>query len=137
MTGNINGKETFELFNNYVELLTLFKYLKTRFNIKICIVSFGYKPKIELILGKLFHDVISSDDIFGSDKIVECIGIDGGKNIPIRELYEKYNIKSNEVLFFDDLLNVVENSKKIGINSYNNNNSGINVELIINELNKY
>lgn len=135
--GSIFQKEIYEIFNNYIELRYFFTYITRRFNIKIAIVSFGNKSKIIDILRGLFHNIINEDDITGTDMIIPCDKITGGKNTQIAQIYEKYMIDPCHVMFFDDLGNITEHARKLQINCCNNKNTGITTDLLIDELCKY
>lgn len=133
------------IFNDYNKLSKIFIFLKKQ-NVKLCIASFGSLPIIIKIINicfpKLFDYVITPDNIDDESKQKNMIIfrhiIDSScsslysKNIMIKTIMNKYNIKDpKNILFFDDDSNNSNCSKNIlKIHSYNNSKNGITAKLL-------
>lgn len=133
------------IFNNYDELIKIFKILKKQ-NIKLCIASLGFFDIISKIINISFPNYFSC--ILTSDNIDKYTGKKNfkfyryladpkcpkfyGKNVMIQALMDKFKIKDpSKILFFDDdYNNAICSVNAMKIHSYNNTINGINSKLL-------
>jgi hypothetical protein len=127
----IDNKDVKELFNNNIELRILFEYLIKVLNIKICIISFGNKSNIVKILTNVFGDLIKEDDVIGTDVVIKCNSTSDAKNTFIVNNMKKYNVLSNDTIFFDDEIENITCAKILNIHTALCPKNGLTAKMII------